>query len=222
MHVRLMLAVVVAVCGLVVVPGTARSVPGICPPFCDSIPDAAWIESSSLPLYLVYRWPGLAALAVDAPAPRFGFEGWCASPTVADDPRDYVVAARAEVSNPDGQWNLRVQVLHWRGPVTAGGPIALETLEKARMALALCHLTAPAVSPSITSSDAERLATVISDGGRRVMHAYLVADPRNGSLVEVALWSTLPSAVEWSAVPDTQVFDAMAAPLCAAYLGSCR
>ena len=163
MHVRLMLAVVVAVCGLVVVPGTARSVPGICPPFCDSIPDAAWIESSSLPLYPVYRWPGLAALAVDAPAPRFGFEGWCASPTVADDPRDYVVAARAEVSNPDGQWNLRVQVLHWRGPVTAGGPIALETLEKARMALALCHLTAPAVSPSITSSDAERLATVISE-----------------------------------------------------------
>ena len=54
------------------------------------------------------------------------------------------------------------------------------------------------------------------------MHAYLVADSRNSSLVEVALWSTLPAAVEWSVVPDTQVFDAMAAPLCAAYLGSCR
>ncbi|MDZ4234832.1 MAG: ATPase [Dietzia sp.] len=219
---RLMLAALLAVCGLAVVPGTARSVPGICPPFCDAIPDAAWIESSSLPLYPVYRWPGLAGLAVTAPAPRFGFEEWCASPTAADDPRDYVVAARAEVANPDGQWNLRVQVLHWRGPVVTGGRTALETLEKARMALALCHLTAPAVSPSITSSDAERIATVISDGGRRVMHAYLLADPGSSSVVEVALWSTLPTAVEWPAVRDSQVFDAMAAPLCAAYLGSCR
>ncbi|PRC52579.1 ATPase, partial [Mycobacterium sp. ITM-2017-0098] len=84
-----------------------------------------------------------------------------------------------------------------------------------------CHLTAPAVSPSITTSDAMSLATVISDGGRRVMHAYLLADPASSSLVELTLWSTQPSPVEWRGVPsDAEVLDAMAAPLCAAYLGS--
>ncbi|PRC62366.1 ATPase, partial [Mycobacterium sp. ITM-2017-0098] len=71
--------------------------------------------------------------------------------------------ARSEVFSPPGQWNLRVQVLDWRGDTVTGGRTALEALEWARMALASCHLTAPAVSPSITTSDAMSLATVISD-----------------------------------------------------------
>jgi hypothetical protein len=222
-YVRLLFALAMTVHGLVVGPAAAHAVPGFCPPACDAIPDSAWIESSSIPLFPVYRWPGLGGLAVTAVAPRFEFESWCASPGRRDDPRDFAVAARSQVASPPGQWNLRVQVLHWRGDTLTGGRDALETLEWARMALASCHLTAPAVSPSITTSDAMSLATVISDGGARVMHAYLLADPASSSLVELTLWSTQPTAVEWRGVPsDAEVLDAMAAPLCAAYLGSCR
>ncbi len=138
---------------------------------------SAWIESSSVPLYPVYRWPGLAGLATTVTAPRFEFESWCASPArVADDPRDYVVAARARVANPPGQWNLQVQVLHWRGDVVTGGRTALQTLEWARMSLASCHLTAPQVSPSITTDDA--MALVSGDQRRRPpRHAHLPGSP---------------------------------------------
>lgn len=221
-HVRFMLAVALAVCGLIGAPGGARAVPGVCPPMCDAIPDIAWIEPSSVPLFPVYRWPGLAGLAVTAPAPRFEFETWCASPRTPDDPRDYAVAARAVVSNPAGQWNLAVQVMHWRGDTVTGGRIALQVLEKARITLGTCHRSAAGVSPSVTTSTANDLAAVISDSGRRVMHTYLVAEPANSTLVELTLWSTVPVLVEWAPVADMQVLDAMAAPLCAAYLGSCR
>ena len=99
---------------------SAWSVPGDCPPFCDRIPDSAWIAPTSIPLYSAYRWPGLAGLAVTAPAPRFKFEDICASPPVADDARSYAVAARAVVPKPDGQWQLQVQVMHWRGETWRG------------------------------------------------------------------------------------------------------
>lgn len=219
---RLMIAMALTICGLVVAPSTARSAPGFCPPICDAIPDSAWIEPSSIPLFPVYHWPGLPGVAVTATAPRFEFEQWCASPVAVGDARDYSVAARALVPNPAGQWNLRVQVLHWRGDTVTGGRLALETLEKARIALRSCHLTAQQISPSITTSEAQRLATVISDPGRRVMHGYVIADPGNSTLVELVLWTTLPAQVQWPTVSDAQVFDAMAAPLCTAYLGSCR
>nr|WP_203471437.1 ATPase [Mycolicibacterium chubuense] len=208
--------------GLVFSPGMARAAPGICPPFCDAIPDSAWIESSSIPLSSVYRWPGLAGVAVTAAKPRFEFESWCASPAIPGDPRDYAVAARATVPNPDGQWNLQAQVLHWRGDTVTGGRTALATIERARMALSSCGATAPTVSPSLTTSEADRLAAVISDPGSRVMHVYLLAEPSNSTVVEVVLWTTIPAVVEWRAVSDAQIFDAMSTPLCAAYLGSCR
>lgn len=223
MYVRLMFALAIAVAGWMLVPAAAGAAPGPCPPRCDQIPDSAWIEPGAIPLAPAYRWPGLAGLAVGVTTPRFEFESWCASPGRDSDPRDYAVAARAQVSNPPGQWNLHVQVVHWRGDTVTGGREALETLEWARMALASCQLTAPEVSPSLTTSGAMELATVISDGGRRVMHAYLVADPASSTVVEMVLWSTVPPTVPWRAVaPDTEVFDAMAAPLCEAYLGSCR
>jgi hypothetical protein len=85
-----------------------------------------------------------------------------------------------------------------------------------------CQLTAPLVSPSITTSDPLRLAAVISIPGQRVIHQYLLADPSSSTVVELAMWSTLPPLVPWPAVPDRQVLDAMAAPLCDVYLGSCR
>ncbi|MGE2725790.1 ATPase [Mycolicibacterium pulveris] len=220
---RMMLAVVLAACGLAVVPAPpVRAAPDICPPACDTIPDSAWMVSTAIPLYPVYRWPGLAGLAVAASAPRFEFEQACASPPVIGDPRDYAVAARAAVPNPPGEWQLQAQVVHWRGPVAQGGPTATQTFEQAKSRLRTCQLTAPFVSPSITTDEPDRLAAVISVAGQRIMRQYLLAHPDSSSLVELALWSTLPARVPWSPVPDAHVFDAMAAPLCQAYLGSCR
>ena len=222
---RLLLAVAVAAGMLVAAPcgaSPAHAVPGQCPPICDAIPDAAWIAPTSVPLYQVYRWPGLAGLAVTAPSARFGFEALCGSPPVAGDPRAYAVAARSLVLQPQGQWNLLVQVIHWRGDTATGGPTALSTLETARSRLHDCQSTAAAASPSITTNDPQRVAAVISDAGHQVMHEYLLADPDSSTVVELAMWSSLPPQLNWPAVADGQVLDAMAAPLCNAYPGSCR
>ncbi|MFC3775057.1 ATPase [Mycolicibacterium holsaticum] len=220
---RMMLAVVLAACGLAVVPGPpAGAVPEFCPPACDTIPDSAWMVSTAIPLYPVYRWPGLAGLAVTATAPRFAFEEACASPPVIGDPREYAVAAAARVPNPPNEWQLQAQVVHWRGPTSQGGPTATQTFEQAKARLRTCQLTAPFVSPSITTDAPDRLAAVISVAGQRVMRQYLLAHPDSSSIVELAMWSTLPTHVPWSPVPDAQVFEAMTAPLCQAYVGSCR
>jgi hypothetical protein len=223
--VRLMLAAVMATFGLAIAPSAgwpAHAVPGICPPICDAIPDSAWIAPTAIPLYPVYRWPGMAGLAVTASVPRFAFEDLCETPPVESDARDYAVAARVTVPNPNGHWQLQAQVMHWRGDTARGGPTALVTLETARTRLEDCHLTAPSASPSITTSDPQRTAAVISVAGEQVMHEYLLAHPGSSTVVELAMWSSLPPAVEWPAVPDAQVLDAMAAPLCSAYIGSCR
>jgi hypothetical protein len=217
--VRWLLAVAVTACGLAISPNAdwpARAVPGQCPPICDAIPDAAWIAPTSIPLYPVYRWPALAGLAVTAPSARFGFEALCSSPLVGDDPRAYAVAARSAVLHEQGQWSLLVQIIHWRGDAATGGATALGVLEAARSRLRDCP------SPSISTDDRTRIAAVISDAGRQVMHEYLLVHPDSSTVVELAMWSSQPLQVDWPAVADTQVLDAMAAPLCDAYLGSCR
>jgi hypothetical protein len=63
---------------------------------------------------------------------------------------------------------------------------------------------------------------VISVAGDQVMHEYLLAHPSSSTVVELAMWSSLPTQVDWPAVSDAQVFEAMVAPLCSAYLRSCR
>jgi hypothetical protein len=173
-------------------------------------------------MYPVYRWPGLAGLAVAAPSPRFGFEALCGSPLLANDPRAYAVAARSVVLHEQGQWNLLVQVVHWRGDTATGGATALTVLETARSRLQDCQSTAAAASPSVTTDDRLRIGAVISSGGQQVMHEYLLAHPASSTVVELAMWSTVPPKADWPAVADAQVLDAMGAPLCNAYLGSCR
>jgi hypothetical protein len=210
-------------CALMAAPDfRAGAVPGFCPPVCDAIPDSAWIAPTSIPLYDVYRWPGLAGLAVSAHGARFAFEDLCASPPVDGDARSYAVAARALVGNPEGHWQLQAQVIHWRGDTATGGPTATSALEQARSRLRACQATVPAASPSITTNDGDRIAAVISVAGRRVMRQYLVAQPGSGTVVELALWSALPPQAPWPGVADAVVLDALATPLCSAYLGSCR
>jgi hypothetical protein len=221
-YVRLLLAVALATCGLAVAPSAgwpARAIPGACPPICDAIPDSAWVDPTAVPLYPVYQWPGLAGLAVTAPTPRFGFEALCGSAPIAQDARAYAIGARSVVLHQEGQWNLMVQVIHWRGDTATGGDTALATLETARSRLRNCQSKA---SPSITTDDPQRVAAVISVTGEQVMHEYLLAHPNSSTVVELAMWSSLPVEVEWRAVADAQVLDAMATPLCAAYIRSCR
>jgi hypothetical protein len=37
----------------------------------------------------------------------------------------------------------------------------------------------------------------------------------------LALWSDAPAQTPWPSVTDTAVLDALSAPLCTAYIGSC-
>ncbi|OMC32654.1 ATPase [Mycobacterium sp. GA-1841] len=208
-------------CGLAAAPPAAWSEPSAnCPPRCDSIPDSAWVASSQLPLYREYRWPGLAGLAVTAVAPRFRFAEDCAVPPVPGDPRSYAVAARADVARPAGDWQLRVQVIHWRGETWLGGQTALAVVQGAAAALRACQV--PGMTTSITTEQPGQLAAVLTLDGKQVLHQYLLADSRNSTIVELAMWSTTPPRVMWSAPSDEAVLDALADPLCTAYIGSCR
>ena len=92
----------------------------------------------------------------------------------------------------------------------------------ARVAWANRARVAGGTAPSITTSDWFRVAAVISVPGQQVVRQYLLAHSSSSTIVELAMWSTLPPLVRWPAVSDMQIFDAMGAPLCDAYLGSCR
>jgi hypothetical protein len=224
---RLMLVTLLAAWGLSMGTGVvspAHAVPMNCPPNCDRIPDSAWLDPTALPLYSSYRWPGLPGVAVTATNPRFRFEEVCASPPVPDDARSYAVAARAVVVQPEGQWQLQVQVVHWRGETWRGGQLASAVFDKGVAALRGCQLTSPLTSPSLTTDSTNRIAAVVSGvfSGQGVLHEYLLVNPYNSTVVEVAMWTTTRPRVDWPPVPDAQVLDAMNAPLCTAYIDSCR
>jgi phosphoribosylformylglycinamidine synthase PurS subunit len=117
---------------------SVHAVPQDCPPICDRIPDSAWITPTAIPLYDVYRWPGLPLR----------------HPATPGDARGYAVAARAVAPNPQGHWQLHGQVIHWRGETWRGGPTAMAIFDAAVAALRACQLT----SPSISTREADRLA----------------------------------------------------------------
>lgn len=215
---RMVLSVVLAACGLAVA-SPAAAQPESCPPVCDRIPDAAWIAPWGIPLNTRYTWPLLPGVAVTATTPRFRFEELCASPPVAQDPRSYAVAEKAVVVNLEGQWQLQAQVLHWRGETWRGGQLAEDVFTTAVAALRACQRTNPTASPSLTTVETDRMAAVVS--GPVILHQYLVADPANSSVAELALWSTAPPLTAWPAPADDTVLDALGAPLCTAYIGSC-
>lgn len=215
---RMVLATVLAACGLVFASPAAAD-PQNCPPACDRIPDSAWIPPWAIPLNARYGWPQLPALAVTAVAPRFRFEELCGSPPVAADPRSYAVAERAAVVNPAGQWQLQAQVVHWRGETWRGGALAEDAFNTAVAALQACQRTNPAQSPSLTILEPDRMAAVVS--GPVILHQYLVANPANSTITELALWSSAPPQTPWPPLADETVLDTLGAPLCTAYIGSC-
>jgi hypothetical protein len=223
---RVVLATMLIASGLVVAHTSAVAAhadPETCPPVCDRIPDTAWIAPSGIPLNSTYRWPSLAGAAVPitgTTTPRFRFEEVCATPALTQDTRNSAVASRTTVVNPQGQWQLQAQVLHWRGDTARGGQNAASVFNLAAAALRGCQLGAQAESPSVTIDESNRLAAVIS--GPVIMHTYLVSHPPSSTISELTLWSSGPPEVSWPVIFDAAVLDAMTAPLCAAYIGSCQ
>lgn len=221
---RLMLAAMLIAGGLLVTcsPAVGRADPQTCPPVCDQIPDTAWIAPTAIPLNSTYQWPALAAVAVPmtgAATPRFRFEEVCATPEFPQDTRDAAVASRATVDKPSGQWQLRAEVVHWRGEAGRTGGSASSVFDIAAAALRGCQLGAPAESPSITVDEPNRLSAVIS--GPTILHTYLVAHPESSTISELTLSASDPVQLPWPIISDAQVLDAMSSSMCAAYLGSC-
>jgi hypothetical protein len=126
------------------------------------------------------------------------------------------------VTSPDRQWHLQAQVMHWRGETWRGGQLAAAAFDDAVAMLRACQLGAPSASPSMTTSELNRMAAVVTSPDRTTLHQYLVVEPRNSTITELAMWSSAQPSVRWRPVPDAFVLDALAAPLCAAYLDSCR
>jgi hypothetical protein len=223
---RLILAATLIVGGLLVACVSSSRIavadPETCPPVCDKIPDMAWISPSAIPLNSTYHWPSPAGSAVPltgAATPRFRFEEVCATPALPQDTRNSAVAARSTAGQPPGQWQLRAEVVHWRGDTMRGGQSATSVLDLAAAALRGCQQGAATESPSVTVDEPGRLSAVVS--GPVIMHTYLVAHPENSTLSELTLWASDPVQPPWPIISDAQVLDAMASPLCTAYLGSC-
>ncbi|WP_350355747.1 ATPase [Mycobacterium paraterrae] len=203
-------------------PAVGKADSQTCPPICDQIPDAAWTPSSEIPLSATYHWPPLAGSAVPTtggPTPRFRFEEVCATPAFPHDTRDSAVSARVGVDKPRGQWQLRAEVVHWRGETGRGGQSAMSVFDIAAAALRGCQLGAAAESPSITVDEPNRLSAVVS--GPTILHTYLVAHPENSSISELTLWASDPPQLPWPIISDAQVLDAMSSSICTAYVGSC-
>ncbi len=216
---RMALTVALAALGVAASPPATAEPASTCPPACNRIPDSAWVAPAAIPMDARYDWPELAGLAVTSRTPRFRFEELCASPALPQDPRGYSVAERSVVTAPDGQWQLQVQILHWRGETWWGGQLAKDAVAAAVSALRACQQTNPAASPSLTLDGTDRVAAVIS--GPVILHEYLMADPVSSTVAELALWSTAPVQAPYPTVDDGAVFDALAAPLCTAYIDSC-
>ena len=218
---RTVLAALMAMVSAVftVAPPAAAEPSGNCPPACNRIPATAWIAPSAIPLDSRYGWPELAGVAVTARPPRFRFEELCASPALVPDPRGFAVAERAVVANAGGQWQMQAQVLHWRGETWWGGQLARDAFAAAVTALRACQQTNAAASPSLTVDEPVRMAAAVS--GPVILHQYLLADPVNSTITELALWSDSPPLTPWPTIIDAAVLDALGAPLCTAYIGYC-
>lgn len=216
---RMVLTAAVAISGVLSAPPVSAEPANTCPPTCNRIPATAWVNPSVIPLDSVYSWPKLGNVAVTARAPRFRFEELCAAPGIADDPRRFAVAERATVSNPSGEWQLQAQVLHWRGETWIGGDLARGAFAAAVDAIRDCQATNSSASASLIIDQPDRFAAAIS--GPVVLHEYLLADPVNSTVTELALWVDAPARRPWPAISDTDVLEAMGLPLCTAYIDSC-
>jgi serine/threonine protein kinase len=211
-------------------PDPNRPPNGNCPPACAHIPDSAWIAPPAIPLSDRYPRPPLGPLSEPVSNPRFRIDELCAAGPVADDERNGAIASRLILPEPPDQWQLQVQILHWRGDPWIAGQRASAAMDSATTLLRnTCSSTAPEVSVSriaeqnVPGHPGQSLSAVLTVRGAAPLlaHEYLVSDLRNSTVVEVAMWSTSPPAVDWPTINDDQLLADMVAPLCTAYVNSC-
>jgi serine/threonine protein kinase len=212
-------------------PDPNRPTNGNCPPACTRIPDSAWIAPKAIPLHDKYSWPPLAPLTEPVSNPRFELDNLCATGPIANDQRDSGLAAHVILPNPPSQWQLQVQILHWRGDPWIAGQQASAVMDSATSALqnscksstsgaTVSHLTTQNVPGG---NPGQSLTAVITTTGPSptVAHEYLISDLRSSTVVELAMSSNSPSAVDWPAINDDQLLANMVTPLCTAYVNSC-
>lgn len=212
-------------------PDPNRPLQGNCPPACTQIPDSAWIDPSTIPLYASYRWAPLAPLSEPVSGTKFLADELCAAGPQDSDERAGAITARIILPNPPGQWQLQVQILHWRGDPWIAGQRASAVMDAAVSLLRdKCSFAAPGVSVTRIAEQnvpggnpGQSLTATITEAGSssRVAHIYLISDLRNSTVVELALSSASPPVVEWPHVNDDQLLAAMVTPLCTAYVNSC-
>lgn len=212
-------------------PNPNRPINGNCPPACTQIPDTAWIAATSIPLYDKYSWPPLGPLSEPVSEPRFESDELCAAGPSADDERDNAIAAHIVLPQPPGQWQLQVQIVHWRGDPWIAGQQASAVMDAATSLLRdKCSYNSPGVSVSRFATQnlpgghpGQSVSAVITETGDTplVAHEYLVSDLRNNTVVEVAMWSISPPKLDWPPIGDDQLLADMVAPLCTAYVNSC-
>jgi hypothetical protein len=212
-------------------PDPNRPINGNCPPACTQIPDTAWIAPTAIPLYDNYSWPPLGPLSEPVSRPRFKSDELCAAGPSTDEERDSAIAAHIILPQPPGQWQLQVQIVHWRGDPWIAGQRASAVMDAATSLLRdKCSYTSPGVSVSRFATQnlpgghpGQSVSAVISEAGDTPMvaHEYLVSDLRNSTVVEVAMWSNSPPTVDWPPINDDQLLADMAASLCTAYVNSC-
>ena len=173
-------------------------------------------------MYDKYSWPQLGPLSEAVSSPRFKSDELCAAAPLSVEERDSALASQVILPNPPGQWQLQVQILHWRGDPWVAGQRASAVMDSATALLRNnCSFNAPGVSvsriteQSVPGHPGESLAAVITMGGATplVAHEYLVSDLRNSTVVELAMWSTSPAAVDWPTMDDDQLLADMVAPL---------
>jgi len=150
---------------------------------------------------------------------------------IARDERDGALAARIILPNRSGQWQLQVQILHWRGDPWIAGQRASAVMDAATTLLRdNCAINSPGVSVTRIAEQnlsggnpGQSLGATITELGTSptVAHVYLISDLRNSTVVEVAVWSTSPPALDWPTINDDQLLADMVAPLCTAYVNSC-
>jgi hypothetical protein len=163
--------------------------------------------------------------------PRFLADELCAAGPQTTDERDGARAARIILPNPPGQWQLQVQILHWRGDPWIAGQRASAVMDAATALLRNnCSFQAPGVSVTRIAEQnipggnpGQSLTATITGTGTapQIAHVYLISDLRNSTVVELAMSSRSPPAVEWPTVNDDELLAAMVAPLCTAYVNSC-
>ena len=225
---RLMLAAILAACGLAVAPsmiGPAQAVPTDCPPNCDRIPNSAWIDADrhSAVFDLPLARPGRSLRHGEQPAlPIRGGLRHAAGPRRSAPVRGRRARRRRAAGRAVAAAGTGI-ALAWgdlaRRPARGGGvrqgsrlPARLSADFSADFALAHHRQPQP-------------------DGRRHQRGASRSAGPAR--IPDCSTRATAPSSrwrcgrrspprVEWPPVPDAEVLDALAAPLCRAYIDSCR